>query len=186
MDPITLIFSTLALSMDNFTVALVVTASMQRRTPWQTFRLCGNFGVFQSLMTLLGCLAGAGASSFMGGIGCWISFALLMLLGINMIRESPDDDHPNGYDPTKGWRIIVLSLACAIDALFAGVSLSLMDTGTWMLAPVFGICAASMAFLGTRLGSRTEILLGRWPQRLGGCALIVIGLRGVVEHLIHT
>ena len=186
MDPVALIGSGLALSMDNFAVAAVVTASLRRPTAWQTLRLTLNFGVFQSIMTALGCLGGTGLSSFVGGIGCWISFCLLTLLGINMLRDSPDDERTDGYDPTKGWRIIGLSLACAVDALTAGVALSLMGSDTWELAPVFGATAAGMAFIGTRIGRHAGLRLGQWPQRVGGFVLIGIGIRGVIEHLIWS
>jgi putative Mn2+ efflux pump MntP len=73
MDAMTLIGAGLALSVDNFAVAAVVTASLRHPSRWQTFRLTFNFGIFQSIMTALGCLGGAGLYSFVGGIGCWIS-----------------------------------------------------------------------------------------------------------------
>ncbi|HTY24828.1 MAG TPA: manganese efflux pump MntP family protein [Desulfomonilaceae bacterium] len=184
MDAVTLLGSALALSMDNFAVAAVVIASLPRPTAWHTFRLTFNFGVFQSIMTALGCLGGTGLSSFVGGIGYWISFGLLTLLGINMLRDSPEDDHSGSHDPTKGWRIIGLSLACAIDALTAGVALSLTGRDTWMLAPVFGLSAGVMAFLGTRVGRRAGLHLGAWPQRIGGFVLIAIGIRGEVQHFV--
>jgi putative Mn2+ efflux pump MntP len=184
MDTVTLIGSGLALSMDNFAVAAVVTASLRKPTVWHTFRLTLNFGIFQSIMTALGCLGGAGLSSFVGGIGYWISFALLMLLGINMVRDSGDDGHSDVHDPTKGWSIIGLSLACAIDSLVAGFSLSLMGSGAWKLAPVFGVTAAFMAFIGTRIGRQAGLRLGQWPQRVGGFVLMAIGIRVVLQHLI--
>ncbi|MGB6065814.1 MAG: manganese efflux pump MntP family protein [Desulfomonilaceae bacterium] len=184
MDVITLTGSALALSMDNFAVAAVVTASLRRPTTWHTVRLCLNFGAFQSIMTALGCLGGTGISSFVGHTGAWIAFGLLMVLGINMVRNSPDDEQAEGYDPTKGWRIVGLSLACAVDALVAGISLSLVGTETWRLAPVFGLTAAVMAFVGTRVGRRVGLHLGQWPQRAGGIVLILIGLRGVVQQLL--
>src|SRR5271157_633762 len=184
MEIVTLIGSALALSMDNFAVAAVVTASISRPTPWQTFRLCGNFGIFQSLMTLLGFLGGAGIPSFIGSTGCWISFGLLTLLGINMIRDPSDDNRVDTRDPTRGWKIIALSLACAVDSLVAGFSLSLMGSGSWHFAPVFGLCAAIMAFVGTRVGKLAGMQLGQWPQRIGGFVLIAIGIRGVLQQLI--
>lgn len=185
MDTATLIGSGLALSMDNFAVAAVVTASLRRPSAWHTFRLTVNFGIFQAVMTALGCLGGTGLSSVLGGVGYWISFSLLILLGINMLRDSPDDERADGYDPTKGWRIIGLSLACAVDALTAGVALSLMGTDTWELAPVFGATAAGMAFIGTMIGRQAGLRLGQWPQRLGGFALIAIGIRVALQnHLI--
>lgn len=184
MEVAALLGSALALSMDNFAVAAVLTLSMSRPTPWQTFRLCGNFGIFQSLMTLLGFLGGAGASAFVGSTGCWMSFGVLTLLGVNMVRGSSDNDRGEEDDPTKGWKIIALSLACALDSLVAGFSLSLMGAGSWHFAPVFGLCAAIMAFIGTRVGKLAGIQFGQWPQRIGGFALIAIGIRGVIQQVI--
>jgi putative Mn2+ efflux pump MntP len=183
MDAITLLGAGLALSVDNFAVAAVVTASLQGPTTWQTFRLTFNFGIFQAILTALGCLGGSGLSSFVGGIGCWISLALLTWVGINMLREAPDDKGSGGSDPTRGWKIIGISLACAVDALTAGFALSLMGSNTWELAPVFGATAAGMAFLGTRIGRHAGLRLRQWPQRIGGFLLIVIGIRGVIQHL---
>jgi putative Mn2+ efflux pump MntP len=184
MDIVTLIGSGLALSMDNFAVAAVVTASLRRPSAWQTFRLTFNFGIFQSIMTALGCLCGIGLSSFIGGVGCWISFGLLTALGINMLRDSFDDERADGHDPTKGWKIIGLSLACAMDASAAGVALSLMGKDAWELAPVFGATAAAMAFIGARIGRHAGLRLGQWPHRIGGFVLIGIGIRVVLQHLI--
>ena len=102
-----------------------------------------------------------------------------------MLRDSPDDERADGYDPTKGWRIIGLSLACAVDALTAGVALSLMGSDTWELAPVFGATAAGMAFIGTRIGRHAGLRLGQWPQRVGGFVLIAIGIRGASTSFGH-
>ncbi|HVO83506.1 MAG TPA: manganese efflux pump [Syntrophobacteria bacterium] len=186
MDAITLLGAGLALSMDNFAVAAVVTSSLRRPTAWQIFRLTFNFGIFQSILTALGCLGGSGLSAFVGGIGCWISFGLLTLIGINMLRDSPEDERTDGYDPTRGWRIVGLSIACAVDALTAGFALSLMGSNTWEIAPVFGATAAGMAFLGTATGRHAALRLSHWPQRVGGFVLVGIGLRGVLQHLFRS
>ena len=183
VDPITLFGAGLVLSVDNFAVATVVTASLRRPTAWQAFRLTFNFGLVQSILTALGCLGGRGLSSFVGGTGCWISLGLLTWIGVNMLRGSPDDKRTEGYDPTAGWRMIGISIACAIDALTAGFALSLLGSNTWELAPIFGATAAGMAFLGTRIGRHAGLRLSQWPQRIGGFVLIGIGIRGVIQHL---
>jgi len=86
-----------------------------------------------------------------------------MLLGINMLRDFPDEERADGDDPTKGWRIIGLSLACAVDALTAGVALSRMGSDTWELAPVFGVTTTALGFIGTRMGKKARFRLGQWP-----------------------
>jgi len=186
MGTITVIGSALALSMDNFAVAAVVTASMSRPTAWRTFRLTATFGVFQAIMTAIGVWGGANVASIVGGVSSWIAFGLLMLLGINMLRENAEDEVSEGRDPTSGLRIVGLALATSVDSLVAGVSLSLMGSETWMLAPIFGVTAALMAFVGTIVGKQAGLHLAEWPQRFGGFILIAIAVRGLAQSLISS
>ncbi|NQU11176.1 manganese efflux pump, partial [bacterium] len=71
----------LGLAMDAFAVCLGVGAAGHAPRPRPALRLSFHFGLFQFLMPVLGWLAGARLAHFAGGVGHWIAFALLGIVG---------------------------------------------------------------------------------------------------------
>ncbi|MBM4329167.1 MAG: manganese efflux pump, partial [Deltaproteobacteria bacterium] len=88
-----------------------------------------------------------------------------------------------GYDPTRGWSLVGLSVATSLDALAVGVSLSLIGETIWRPALLIGLAALVMTYIGMRLGSQGGTYLGKWAELAGGIILVLIGVRILVEHL---
>lgn len=184
MDVLTLLVTALALGTDAFAVATAVAAALPAVTFRHTFRLTWHFGLFQSLMTLFGWLGGEGLSSLMAGLNHWIAFGLLVLLGVNMIRESGhNEERAAEFDPTRGWSLVGLSVATSLDALAVGVSLSLLGMAIAAPVAVIGLTALLMTLVGTRIGVRAGARMGQWAERAGGVVLIAIGCRILYQHL---
>jgi putative Mn2+ efflux pump MntP len=136
-------------------------------------------------MTIIGFSVGDGVAGFVTEIDHWIAFLVLSLMGAKMIYESlRPETQCKEYDPSRGWSLVILSVATSVDALAVGFSLSLLGISAWHPALVIGLCALVMAFVGARLGNQAGDLVGRWAERAGGLVLIVIGLRVLSEHLI--
>jgi manganese efflux pump family protein len=185
VDLITLFGTALALGMDAFAVAAAVSATLPLFTPRHVFRLVWHFGLFQSLMTLLGWLGGEGLGAFISGINYWLAFALLMGLGINMIRQSRHaEDRVRDYDPTRGWSLVGLSVATSIDALAVGVSFGLLNAAIPTPALVIGLVALIMTYVGAKVGRKTGAYLGKRAELLGGLVLIAIGINILLQYLI--
>jgi putative Mn2+ efflux pump MntP len=185
LDSLTLLGTAVALGMDAFAVAAVVCAGLCVHTARHTFRLAWHFGLFQFLMTVIGWFGGAGMATFTHGLNYWIAFGLLTLLGANMIRQSRHpESRTEGYDPTRGWSLVGLSVATSIDALAVGVSLSLIGMHVWSPALVIGLAALVMTFIGTRLGKHAGTYFGGWAELIGGIVLIAIGVRILLQHLM--
>jgi len=167
-----------ALGMDAFAVATAVAAGLGGLTFRHTFRLTWHFGLFQWMMTVIGWYGGKGLSGLLLGINNWLAFGLLVFIGVKMIYEA---QHPEarteGYDPTRGWSLVGLSVATSLDALAVGISLSLIGTTVWTPALVIGVAALLMTFAGTRAGKKSGGILGKWAERLGGIVLVVIGFK---------
>ena len=54
------------------------------------------FGGFQALMPLIGYFLGRGFSDFVSNFSHWIAFALLLIIGGNMIKEALGKDEDDG------------------------------------------------------------------------------------------
>ncbi|MCX7636034.1 MAG: manganese efflux pump MntP family protein, partial [Syntrophales bacterium] len=117
----------LGLAMDAFSVAVGVGAA--RRTPGflPLFRLAAAFGFFQFFMPIAGWMGGSTVAPFIGAYDHWVAFGLLALVGGKMIYDGVggEEEH-RSLDPTRGWTLLMLSVATSIDALAVGLSLALL------------------------------------------------------------
>jgi len=185
MDTITLFGLALALAMDAFAVALGTGTVLARLTGRHLFRLGFHFGLFQAMMPVIGWLAGQTIIQWVAAWDHWIAFTLLALIGGRMILEARSAEEERAErDPTRGLSLVLLSIATSIDALAVGFSLSVIGISIWMPALVIGLVAGILTVCGMLIGDRIS---GRWGPRveiLGGCILIGIGIRILVEHLL--
>lgn len=130
MSLFTLIGIAIALAMDAFAVAVASGACLRPLAFRQVFRLSFHFGLFQGMMPLIGWFTGAAIQVWVSTWAHWIAFALLALIGVNMIRESfviEQETCEKQRDVTRGIRLVTLSVATSIDALAVGFSLSLLE-----------------------------------------------------------
>lgn len=184
MDLLTLFGTALALAMDAFAVAAVVASGLEKLTFRHTFRLSWHFGLFQAAMPIIGWLGGSAVSSFMATFAHWIAAGLLGFIGLRMIWESRETrEQKKGYDPTKGWSLVGLSVATSIDALAVGISLGLMGISIWVPAGVIGAVTIVVTCVGISIGRTAGRLLGPWAERLGGAVLVVIGIRIILQQM---
>ncbi|MBN2054334.1 manganese efflux pump, partial [bacterium] len=119
--------------MDAFAVAIATGVTLRRVTLRQNLRLSWHFGLFQGLMPILGWSLGLTVQELIAAVDHWIAFGLLTVLGGRMIigtlrcgtREFRESD------PTKGWSLVMLSIATSIDALAVGLSLAMLQVEIW-------------------------------------------------------
>lgn len=174
-----------ALAMDAFAVAVasgLVLNPMRRR---QVFRLSFHFGLFQALMPVLGWAAGSTIYRFIAAFDHWVAFGLLAFVGgmmfLGAFRRS--GEKLERRDPTRGWNLVILSVATSIDALAVGLSLALIGIPILVPALVIGVLTAAFTGAGMLLGRRIGTLWGKRVEAVGGLILIAIGIRILVEHL---
>ena len=170
--------------MDAFAVAIAAGLSIKRLTGRHVFRLAFFFGFFQFAMAVLGWLAGATIDVYISTFDHWVAFGLLVVIGGKMLWEAWTGKVPAGHsDPTRGWTVIILSVATSIDALAAGLSMAFIGVSIWLPSVVIGVAAAAMTVIGIRFGSKLGRKGGRWAELLGGVVLIGIGIRILLTHL---
>jgi len=184
MTPVEVLFLALALSIDAFAVSLAAASSGRISGGRATFRLSFHFGLFQFIMPLIGWAAGAGIAPFIAAFDHWIGFGLLIVIGIKMIHSAiTHDSGKTREDPSRGGRLVALSVATSIDALAVGLTLGFLNIGIWWPSVAIGVVTATVCVLAISLGQRLHVRLGRTAEALGGVILIVIAIRILVDHL---
>ncbi|HYD43442.1 MAG TPA: manganese efflux pump MntP family protein [Anaeromyxobacter sp.] len=175
-----------ALAMDAFAVAVVTGLADLPLTRRRIFRLAFHFGLFQALMPTLGWAVGRAVHRHVADFDHWIAFTLLALVGGHMIWEAlhaGDDERRQAGDATRGWSLVMLSVATSIDALAVGLTLAMIGARILVPALVIGIVAGALTVAGMMLGRWIGTAWGKRVEVLGGFLLIAIGVRIVWEHL---
>ncbi len=184
MSLLTIIGIAIGLAMDAFAVSLAAGLAIGRLTGRHVFRAAFHFGLFQFMMPVAGWFAGRTIAQYMAACNHWIAFGLLAFVGGKMIWDAGQAEHPRGdKDPTRGWSLVILSVATSLDALAVGFSMALLGVSIWLPSIIIGLVAAAMSLAGILIGSRLGGGAKRWAERLGGLILIAIGLRILIEHL---
>ena len=146
----------------------------------------GYFGVFQALMPALGYALGCTFAGLITQYAHWVSFALLVLIGANMLRESfhkEEECQSCSFCPAA---MLPLAVATSIDALAVGVSFAMEGLG-WlqMLAAVtvIGVITLAISALSVWLGSLFGAKNSHLAERVGGTVLVLIGIKILLEGL---
>jgi putative Mn2+ efflux pump MntP len=185
MNFVEIILIALSMAMDAFAVCLG--AGTQDRTigARPTFRLAFHFGLFQFLMPVLGWFAGATIERYIAAFDHWIAFGLLAFVGGRMVYSglNPQEDASKS-DPSRGWTLVLLSIAVSIDALAVGLSLGIVGVTIWVPAVVIGIVTGLVSWLGLRLGNKLGEKFGKRMEIAGGIILILLGVRILLAHLL--
>ncbi len=185
MDWISLLGIAVALAMDAFAVALAAGLTIDPLTGRQVFRLGFHFGLFQAGMPVLGWLAGLSVQRWIASYDHWLAFALLSLIGGRMIYEAlRGGEERTKDDPTRGWSLVLLSVATSIDALAVGLSLAMLGLSIWLPAAVIGGVCVIFTVTGMLLGRRISSLWGTRVEIFGGLVLIAIGIKIVLQHTV--
>ena len=175
----------IALAMDAFAVALGAGVTLNRVTGRHLFRLGFHFGLFQALMPVLGWLAGMSIHRWIAAYDHWVAFGLLALVGGKMIWESfSKEESGPATDPTRGWSLVLLSIATSIDALAVGISLAALGVTIWFPAAVIGLICFILTVTGMLLGRRIGDYWGPRVEVIGGLVLIGIGIKILAEHRV--
>ena len=199
MDIITILGISIALSMDAFSVS-ICKGLATKKFSLKTALLCGLwFGGFQALMPVIGYFLGTQFEYFITNIDHWIAFALLLIIGVNMIREALGKDETTSRDASNasvhgqqsvsecactGFKTMLgLAIATSIDALAVGVTFAFMKVNIWFSVMIIGITTFLFSFAGVKIGNIFGSRYSKTAEIVGGVILIVLGIKILVEHL---
>lgn len=183
MNLFDLIVTGIALSMDAFAVSIGKGLSVQKVKAKHSL-ICGAwFGGFQALMPLIGFLLASSFAEYIKQYDHWIAFALLLLIGVNMVREafSKEENEADASFSVKA--MLLLAVATSIDALATGVSFAVTDTNIWLAVSIIGVTTFLFSAAGVKVGCIFGKKYQSKAELLGGIILMLIGVKILIEHL---
>ena len=182
-------------SMDAFSVSICKGLSM-RRMRWDVALVLGlAFGGFQALMPLIGYFLGSQLMWLIEPIDHWVAFVLLLIVGLNMIREAIAEkkaDADSTEDSEKeeltssdlGARtMLVLAIATSVDALAVGITFALLKVNMLVAVSMIGVITFAISAAGVYLGHAVGAKFKKSASLLGGVVLVGIGIKILLEHL---
>ena len=176
-----LLIMAVVLSMDAFAVSVCKGLAMGKTGIRQAAWVGLWFGAFQALMPLLGYYLGVSFKGIVESFAPWIAFALLALIGANMIREALGEEEGTGS--SLGARdMLPLAVATSIDAFAVGVSFAMVNGVNMAYAVTFiGIVTFMLSAVGVKAGSIFGTKYNKRAQITGGIVLIVLAVKTLIQ-----
>lgn len=171
------------LSMDAFAVAVCKGLALRKVNLGQMALVGLWFGGFQALMPLAGYFVGVQFKEQITAIDHWIAFALLAIIGGNMIRESlsKEEECPDASLSVKA--MLPMAVATSIDALAVGVTFAFLRVTIVPAVSIIGCTTFCLSVTGVAVGNFFGTRYQRRAELAGGIILVLLGSKILLEHL---
>ena len=183
-----LVILAIGLAMDAFAVAMCKGLALKRASVGQMSLVGAWFGSFQAFMPVIGYFLGVSFYDYIERFDHWIAFALLFIIGANMLKgaifEKDDgcEECTECADLSFG-TMLVMAIATSIDALAVGISLAMAKANIWVAAILIGAITFSLSATGVKIGSVFGSRFKKKAEIFGGCVLVLIGVKILLDHL---
>lgn len=171
------------LAMDATAVSIGKGLSVKRIEPSHILKVGLWFGGFQALMPIIGYMLATQFAGIVAGIDHWLAFGLLLLIGLNMIREAIWGEEEKQNDDLGIRTMTLMAIATSIDALTIGITFAFIQANIWIAATIIGVITFVLSAIGLYLGRFIGVRIGSKAGILGGVVLIGIGIKILFEHL---
>lgn len=186
MGLIEILILSVGLAMDAFAVAICKGLSVKKLEVKHAVIVGLYFGGFQGIMPLIGYFLGSAFASYITKFSHWITFGLLVIIGINMIRESFDKgDECECTDSSFSVKAMLpLAVATSIDAMATGVVMSIEGgLNIFFSVSIIAIVTFIISAAGVKVGNVFGTRYKSKAEFVGGCVLILLGIKFLLEGL---
>lgn len=182
-----LLFLSIGLAMDAFAVSVCKGLSTKKVSAGQMAAAGLWFGGFQAFMPALGFFLGAAFQKYITSFDHWIAFALLCLIGGNMLREAFSKESECCPADEKGLfsprAMLPLAIATSIDALAVGVTFAFLEVNLPLAIGMIGCVTFVFSAAGVKIGNLFGSRFKAKAEAFGGILLILLGIKILLEHL---
>ena len=196
----------IALAMDAFAVSITDGLIYKDINKKKNFFIASTFGLMQGVMPcigyffieiislIVGSSNSANAAEIFATVVTWVSFALLLFIGIKMLVEGiieirkPQEEKKDKLFSIK--EVLIMGVATAIDALAVGVSLhaGLSNNLTiWVHISIICVITFALSLVGLFLGKQIlKLFKGKTEISviIGGCILILLAVWVILSHFL--
>lgn len=173
----------IGLSMDACAVAICKGFSIKNISFKKVVSISLYFGVFQALMPFLGYYLGSTFNKLVVNIDHWIAFILLSIIGGKMIKDSFQENNEDENDKIDVKTMTILAIATSIDALAIGVTFAFFEISIITAILIIGFVTFTISAIGVIIGNKFGDKFQEKAEIAGGCILILIGVKILLEHL---
>lgn len=198
MQFLEIFFLSVGLAADAFAVSVCKGLSVVQMKPKHAL-ICGvYFGSFQAFMPLIGYWIGKMATTFAASkfddsivstVCAIIAFILLAIIGGNMVKESLSKEEDEECSACfKAKTMIPMAIATSIDALAVGVALALDEAANgeiniFVTVAAIGVITCILSAIGVKIGNIFGKKFKKTAELAGGCILIILALKFLLEGL---
>lgn len=168
--------------MDAFAVSICKGLSMNELDLKKMIIIGLYFGGFQALMPLLGYFFGISFQGLVSSADHWITFVLLLIIGINMVIEAFKEEEKQNDNVNFG-EMIVLAVATSIDAFAVGVTFAFLDINIVLASIMIGLTTFILSVFAIFIGNKFSNFSPKNAEVLGGMILILMAFKILLEHL---
>lgn len=170
----------IGMAMDGFVVALTQGMSLdKKKLVLSAIKIGGVIGLFHAIMPIVGWLLGSYFQSYVLHYEHWIEFGILMLLGLDMLKDGFKTDKKN-----KKQSLLLLAIATSIDTLPIGISSAFLSVNIFYVSLIIGIVTCIMSISGVFIGKKIGNVLERYAEFIGGAILIIMALQSILSYII--
>ena len=134
-------------------------------------------------MPLIGWLLGVRLQDLIVSVDHWIAFVLLCIIGVNMIRESREEEEEDMEASFSAGAMAPLAVATSIDALAVGVTFAFLQVDIIPAVLFIGVITFALSSAGVWAGSALGEKSRQRAELAGGVILILMGTKILLEHL---
>lgn len=162
----------ISLSMDAFSLSLAYgTLNLEKK---MIQLLSTIVGIYHFFMPLIGMWIGNKLISFLPIGPNVVVFLVLLVIGIEMIVES--FKQTRAVRLMKFTELLIFGLAVSLDSFSVGLGLRAIYSKPIVCSIIFSIASFLFTYMGLYLGKKINDMIGRISTRIGGIALIFIGI----------
>lgn len=182
MTLIELFILAIGLSMDAMAVSICKGLSVPKAEKKHMLLVGLYFGGFQAMMPLLGYWLGVNFQTLVESVDHWIAFVLLGIIGLNMIKESRENDVEELDDGFSAKDMLPLAIATSIDALAVGITFAFLKVQIVPAVSFIGITTFCLSAVGLVIGNTLGAHSKSKAELAGGIVLIAMGTKILLEH----
>lgn len=183
MSSFEIIFLAIALAMDACVVSFSQGLIFEHQRVRNSLILAFFVGFFQFIMPLIGGFFTKTVYSYIVPIAPWLVFAIFVALGVKFIKDAlANEDKTEVQKCNLCFKyLILIAIATSIDALAAGVSLTLSKTPLLYSSLIIGFVTFIFSLSGFWGGNLFKKFPAKNLEIAGGLILIFLGILALIK-----